>query len=66
MSDWEKVERFIREHNYIPKNVSWESYIASVLLHLDGFSEQEEREIKVDEFLDTFFEYGTFTDYDYE
>lgn len=65
MSDWEKVEMFVNEQGYHPEHLTMSEYIATMLLHLDGFSEGEEREISVDEFLENFSEYGTLEDYDY-
>lgn len=65
VSDWGKVKQFIEDHGYIPERCTLDDYITCMLLHLDGFSEDEGREITVNEFLECFDEYGTFSDYDY-
>ena len=65
VSDWGKVKQFIEDHGYIPERCALDDYITCILLHLDGFSEDEGREITVSEFLERFDEYGTFSDYDY-
>lgn len=41
MSYWELTENFVKQHNYIPKNVSWDEYIAGVILHYEGDLEDE-------------------------
>jgi hypothetical protein len=65
MSDWDKVKQYVDEHQYTPKHITPSEYIATILLHIDGCSENEGREITVDEFLETFDAYGKFSDYDY-
>lgn len=66
LTDWEKVVAFMREHGYTPTHVDRDTYIATLLLHIDGEAENEDREIPVDEFLADFFSNYRFEDFDYE
>jgi hypothetical protein len=69
MSDWEKVEQYVRQHGYTPINVSWESYIASIILYYEGDLEETEREADdytIDEWLENIGENYQLKDFDYE
>lgn len=68
MSDWEFTENYIKQHNYIPQNISWNEYIASVLLHYEGDLESEnltENELPLKEWLENMKGNYRFEDFDY-
>lgn len=69
MSDWEKVEQFVKQHGYKPQNICWESYIASIILFYEGDLEMVEREpddYTIDEWLENLNANYRFEDFDYE
>ena len=41
-SDWGKVEQFVIDRGFSPVFVSWESYIAGIILHWEGCLENED------------------------
>ncbi len=64
MSDYDKVQRFIEEHHYIPET-TMDNLVVMILLRYDGACEDEDRDIPIEEYLSCFFEYGTFRDFDW-
>ena len=40
-SDWGKVEQFVIDRGFSPVFVSWESYIACMILSYEGYLENE-------------------------
>lgn len=68
-SDWDNTVELVKHMGYKPKNVSFDSFIACILLHYEGNCEQEEREIPMEEYLTAGImdgEEGRLEDFDYE
>lgn len=75
-SDWGKVEQFVIDRGYTPVFVSWESYIACMILSYEGDLENDgitEAEMPLDDWLFENFGRGTgqggnyrMKDFDYE
>ena len=69
-SDWGKVEQFVIDRGKSPVFVSWESYIACMILSYEGDLESEnmtEEELPLDEWLNTWIGMNyRMEDFDYE
>ena len=66
MSDWQKIEEYVRQQGYVPKHLPWNQYIATICLYYEGDMEDEERDILIDEWLDELHMNYSLSDFDYD
>ena len=68
-SNWGKVEQFVIDRGYFPVNISWREYIATIILHWEGCSEDRvstEEELVLENWLAEFDGNYRMEDFDYE
>lgn len=66
VSDWQKIEEYVRQQGYTPKHLPWRQYIATICLHYEGDMEDEERDIPIDEWLEELHMNYLLSDFDYD
>lgn len=68
-SDWGKVEQFVIDRGFSPVFVSWESYIACMILSYEGYLENErqtEEDMPLETWLSLLDANYRMEDFDYE
>ena len=68
-SDWGKVEQLVIDRGFTPVFVSWESYIACMILSYEGYLENEgltEEKLSLDDWLSELSMNYRMEDFDYE
>ena len=68
-SDWGKAERFVIDRGFSPVFVSWDSYIACLILHWEGDLENEGQTVDnypIENWLALLRESNRLEDFDYE